>query len=121
MDTDIFEEPGEETRPQRGYAIRTDYPHFAQIPQALIRDPKIKHAAVRLYGIYHTYAQNTKDLNGRPSPYVSQEKVARNMGIRRDRVSYWTKELESKGWLRIRARLGNTNIIILHGKMKRRR
>ena len=113
-------EPGENTRPQRGYSVRTDYPHFAQIPQALIRDPKIKHAAKVLYGIYHTYAQN-KDLKNGADTFVSQARVARDMGKGRDRVSHWTQYLHKKGWLRIRPRQGNTNIIILHGKMKRRR
>ncbi len=116
-----FEEaPGEERGSRWGYSVRTDYPHFAQIPQALIRDPNIPHAAIRLYGIYHSYTEN-KDLRNRPNPFVSQERVARNMGIGRDRVSYWTNFLKKEGWLTIRRRgLNKTNEIILHGRRRRR-
>ena len=115
-------EPGEEARPQSGYSVRTDYPYFAQIPQALIRDAEIKHAAVRLYGIYHTYAQNTKDLRDKPSPFVSQERIARDMGIHRNRISYWTQYLHGKGWLTIKRKGWNrSNVVTLHGEKKRRR
>ena len=116
------EEEAEEPRPQRGALVRIDYPHFAQVPQALIRDPEIPHAAVRLYGIYHTYAQNTKDLRNRPSPFVSQKKIAKDMGIHRNRISYWTQYLHGKGWLTIKRRGWNrSNEIMLHGKRKMRR
>lgn len=116
----IEEEPRENTRPQRGYSVRTDYPLFAQTPQELMRDPNMPDAAVRLYGVYHTYAPN-KDLRNRPDTFVSQATIAKDMGKGRDRVSYWTQYLHEKGWLTIKKRgQGNTNIIILHAKKKRR-
>ena len=117
------QEPEEERgrRPREsGTVVYYDGPFFAQIPQELIRDPIIPHAAVRLWGIYHTYAQNTKDLKLNPLTFVSQETVAKDMGVHRNRVSYWTRYLEREGWLTvIRRGLNKSNVIILHGRRKK--
>jgi len=103
------------------YNIQTDYPLFAQIPQDLLRDPNMPDSAVRLYGVYHTYAPR-KDLRDRPDTFVSQETIAGVMGKSRKRVSYWTRYIHEKGWVTIERRgLTKSNIITLHAKQKKRR
>lgn len=117
---ELAKQSGRKSRRQET-AIFYDGLYFAQTPQALIRNPNISHAAVRLYGIYHTYSQNKKLIN-QPSTFVSQERLASNMGA--SRVTIWklTKILENEGWLIIKRRgLNMTNIIILHSRKKRRR
>lgn len=102
----------------KGTAVFWEGPYYAQIPEDLVRDSKIPHAAVRLYGIYHTFAQS-KRLMSNPRTFVSQETIAKCMGVNYVRVSIWTKHLEDTGWLAINRRgQGKSNIIILHSRKR---
>ena len=33
------------------------YPHYAQIPVALLKNKKISHLGCRLYGVYHSHSE----------------------------------------------------------------
>jgi len=118
------ENQAENKRGRGGVIVFVDRFYYAMIPQELIRDPNAPHAAVRLFGVYHTYAhrENTKDLMKNPVTFASQERIAKDVGIHRTRVSFWTRYLEKEGWITVIRRGWNkSNIIILHGRKKRRR
>ena len=106
---------------QRGMAVYFDAPYFAQIPQALIRDPEVSDGLKVLYGLYHSYAANTKDLALRPASLVTQEMLAANQSVHRRTIIRRTQKLEALGWLTVvRRGLNQSNAVILHGRRARR-
>ena len=117
-----YEEAEEETRPQRGYySVHTDYPYFGQTPQALLRDPTIRPGPKALYADLHTY-RGDKNLKNRPTRFVTQTVLARDLGVHRNSIYRWMKKLEEKGWVTvIQGGWNRPNKIILHGRKKRKR
>lgn len=105
---------------QRGMdSIRHDWPSlFGQTPQALVRNPKIPAQAKALYCDYHTYS-SPKELADSPDTYVSQERIARDMGWHYNTVSHYQKVLEEWGWITVKHRANKSNLIILHGRRRR--
>lgn len=98
--------------------LARDQPHFAQIPQALIRDQTISRPARLLYGQFHSFAPN-KRLAGLPTTYVSQRKLAKTMGCTIQSISCWQKELVVKGWIHVRRRGNNSSLVTLYPKPKK--
>jgi hypothetical protein len=115
-----FVEPQVHRRRGQGFEIIHDEPYFGKIPQELLRAQTIRPAPKALFGLCHTYGRN-KMLNQNPTRYVTQETLARDMGVTTRTIRTWIKELEEKGWVTvIRRGLNKPNIIILHGERKRR-
>jgi hypothetical protein len=109
----------EQARRDRSLTVLYDGPYFALIPQDLLRDPEMPHAAVRLWALYHSYSQNTKDLRHRPATFVGQEVLSHDMGIDRHQITRHTRVLEQNGWLdSVRRGLGKTNLIVLRGRKR---
>jgi biotin operon repressor len=102
-------------------AVFTDEVLYGKTPQALLRDPKLKPQAKALYGILHTYSQ-PKDLKSNPHTFVSQKKLAKDLGMSVRNVRRFLKELEDSGWTTTeRKGLNMSNSITLHSKKKRRK
>jgi len=111
---------GPESRPKAaGTTEGQKEEFFAKIPQDLIRDPSLRYSARLLFGVYHTYAKK-KNLTKGALTYVSQSRVARDLGCSIQSVSNWTKILKEKGWITVRRRGWKSNYVYLHGKPKRR-
>lgn len=110
---------GEEN--QNKGAVFFDSVHFGMIPVELLRDPKIKPQAKAVYGLMHSYSQPKKLIN-KPQTFVSQQRLAEESGLSVDRIRYWQKVLEQKGWMKsLRRGLNKTNYYILYARKKKRK
>jgi hypothetical protein len=118
--------PGEEDLPDwlrqrhedKGAVVYYDWPKFGQIPQQLLRDPEIQPAAKGLFGLLHTYSQH-KSLLKKPTTFVSQARLAGDMGLHINTIGRILKHLKEKGWLSIKRRgLNKSNVYILHGRRR---
>jgi len=104
----------------KGQIVVFDGILYGQIPQQLLRDPNIPHAAKVLYGIYHTFAREKK-LKDEPQTFVSQKTVGSYMGLHPDRVGLHAHLLQTEGWLTVSRRgMMKSNIITLHEKRRKR-
>lgn len=104
---------------RRGNGIsRSSY--FAQIPQSLVRDPRISRSARLLYALYHSFAPEKK-LQQKPITYISQKKLSSFMGCTIQSISNWTRELKESGWITVKKRGWKSNYITLNPSPKRRR
>ncbi len=90
---------------------------FSQVPHALLCDPSVPHAAVRLFALYQKYCK-VNDLRKNPSTFVSKKTIGKYMGVSEWYIWYNTKLLEQKGWLSITRQKGISNIIKLFDKSK---
>lgn len=107
-----------ESHNNKGAVVYYDWPHFGQIPQELLRDPKIQPAAKALFGLLHTYSQH-KNLAKKPTTFVSQARLAQDMGLHVNTIGRLLKHLKEKGWLSIiRRGLTESNVYILHGRRR---
>lgn len=93
------------------------YPKFGQIPQNLLRNPKILLQDKAMYGILHTIAKE-KDLTEEPTIFQSGVSISRDFaGVNKDTFSRSINRLAEYGWVtNIRRGLGKANIIILNDK-----
>ena len=70
----------EEDKKQEETAVFFDGVYFGEIPQELLRDPKIKLQAKAVYGLLHTYSQ-PKKLKNNPKTFVSQKRLSEDAGL----------------------------------------
>jgi hypothetical protein len=92
----------------------------ARVPFELLRDFEVRDKAVRLYGIYFEEADNWRGYEPKRVKRIRQREWADRLGCKPETVSILTTELHDRGWLS-RKRTGRSNIIILHGRRKRRK
>jgi hypothetical protein len=123
MEEELLVEPYvEEAEPRAtGYEVRSDYPHFSQMPHELILNPRISIPARLLYGILHKFCRD-KSLKKTPWTFVSQKTIGELMNRHASSVCRYMKELERWGWITVKRRgLHRSNIVTLHARRKRRR
>src|SRR3954453_18019680 len=81
---------------------------FTQVPNFLLKDPKISANAKVVYSMLLSYAWN----NDRGFP--GQERMAKDIGTSQPTIARAVKELEDNSWLEIQRRgQGKTNVYIL--------
>src|SRR5919205_3726950 len=81
---------------------------FTQVPNFLLKDPKLSANAKIVYSMLLSYAWN----NDRVFP--GQERMATDIGTSQPTIARAVKELEDNGWLEIQRRgQGKTNVYIL--------
>lgn len=66
---------------------------FAQIPQALLYDPAISAAAVRVYGVLRRHGDDPLNC------FPSHARIAAFIGASSRSVPAWIRELEDAGWI----------------------
>ena len=86
---------------------------FTQVPNIVLKDPKLSTNAKTVYALMLSYAWN----NNRVFP--GQERMAQDMGTSQPTVARAVQELEKEGWLETQRRgQGKTNIYILKYKVQ---
>jgi len=100
---------------------RHDSPFYGQIPSKLIGDKKVCRGAKVYFSHCHSL-RGEKDFRRSPSlvRYVSQKAAARTLGCNEKTISRYSKQLRERGWISVRNRGWQWNLVILHGKRKRR-
>lgn len=102
-------------------AIFYDGIFYGQVPIDLLRDPTMKLQAKAVFALMHSYSQ-PKKLEANPKTYVSQARLAKDVGMSVDRLRGWMKKLEDSGWLTTKRRgLNKSNNYILHARKKKKR
>lgn len=82
---------------------------FAQIPNALIQDRQLSHAAFRLFCVIATYANKEKRA------WPGQARLAADMGVKPRQIRNLLDELRVRGWLEIERRGKTlTNVYVLN-------
>ena len=81
---------------------------FTQVPNFLLKDPKLSANAKIVYSMLLSYAWNNSCV------FPGQERMAADIGISQPTIACAVKELEEHGWLEIQRRgQGKTNIYVL--------
>ena len=81
---------------------------FTQVPNFLLRDPKVSANAKVVYSMLLSYAWNNSCV------FPGQERMAEDIGLPQPTIARAVKELEEQGWLEIQRRgQGKTNIYVL--------
>ena len=81
---------------------------FTQVPNFLLKDPKISANAKVVYSMLLSYAWNNNKV------FPGQERMAEEVGSSKSTVGRAIQELEEQGWLEIQRRgQGKTNLYIL--------
>lgn len=81
---------------------------FTQVPNFLLKNPKLSAMAKVVYAMLLSYAWN----NNRVFP--GQERMAEDIGTSQPTIHRASQELEQEGWLEIQRRgQGKTNVYIL--------
>ncbi len=89
---------------------------FTQIPNFILKDPKLSVGAKVTYAMFLSYAWHND------SCFPGQEKLAADMGMSRVRVTQLIGELQQAGLITIQRRgLGKTNIYTIHFRVKGKR
>jgi hypothetical protein len=87
---------------------------FTQLPNFILRDPKLSVGAKVVYAMFISYGWHNNFC------FPGQEKLANDMGLTRPRVTQLIGELEAAGLITIQRRgQGKTNIYIVHFQVKR--
>ena len=77
---------------------------FTQVPNFILRDPKLSVGAKVVYAMFLSYAWNND------SCFPGQERLAQDMGMSVSRVNEFIKSLQSSGFIEIiRRGQGKTN------------
>lgn len=107
-------------RTQRGtrLGIVRDF-HFAQIPDRLIRNHRITRTARCLYGVYHSHSEKKDFRKEIPETNPYQRTIANELGSSIETVRIRTRELQIYGWVTVKNRGWQANLITLHSKPKR--
>jgi len=88
---------------------------FTQVPNHVLRDPKLSAGAKLVYAMLLSYAWHNDFA------FPGQERMATQMGVTSRSVITYTKELEKKSFLTIARRgQGKTNIYTLNLTTKKR-
>src|SRR5690242_4128352 len=81
---------------------------FTQVPNFLLKDPKVSANAKVVYSMLLSYAWNNNLV------FPGQERMAEDIGSSQPTIARAIKELEAQGWLEIQRRgQGKTNVYIL--------
>jgi biotin operon repressor len=81
---------------------------FTQVPNFLLKDPKVSANAKVVYSMLLSYAWNNDKV------FPGQERLAEEIGSTRSTVNRGIGELEESGWLTIQRRgQGKTNLYVL--------
>ena len=81
---------------------------FTQVPNFLLRDPKVSANAKVVYSMLLSYAWNNSYV------FPGQERMGDDVGLSQPTIARAVKELEDQGWLEIQRRgQGKTNIYVL--------
>ena len=82
---------------------------FTQVPNFILKDPKLSVGAKVAYAMFLSYAWHND------SCFPGQGRLAEDMGMSRSRVTEFVSELEKAGLITIQRRgLGKTNIYTIH-------
>ncbi len=88
---------------------------FTQLPNFILRDPKLTAGAKVVYAMFISYGWHNNFC------FPGQEKLATDMGVTRPRVTQLIGELERAGLITIQRRgQGKTNIYVVHFQVKPR-
>lgn len=86
---------------------------FTQVPNFILRDPKISVGAKVAYAMFLSYAWNND------SCFPGQDRLAQDMGMSRVRVTQLISELEKAGFVTVQRRgMGRTNLYTIHFQVK---
>jgi hypothetical protein len=86
---------------------------FTQVPNFILKDPKISVGAKIVYAMFLSYAWHND------SCFPGQERLAEDMGLTRVRVTQLSAELEAAGLVSIQRRgQGKTNLYTIHFQVK---
>ncbi|MGB3860662.1 MAG: helix-turn-helix domain-containing protein [Candidatus Aminicenantaceae bacterium] len=66
---------------------------YGQIPNSILRDPKINAQAKALFGLLHTHCFN-KSLTSYPEVMLTRKTMSEEMGVSEVTIRSWIKELE---------------------------
>jgi len=81
---------------------------FTQVPNILLKDPKISANGKVVYSMLLSYAWNNNMV------FPGQERMAEDIGSSQPTIARAIKELEQQGWLDIQRRgQGKTNLYVL--------
>jgi len=87
---------------------------FTQLPNFILRDPKLSVGAKVVYAMFISYGWHNNFC------FPGQEKLATDMGLTRPRVTQLIGELEAADLITIKRRgQGKTNVYIIHFQVKR--
>ena len=86
---------------------------FTQVPNFILRDPKISIGGKVVYAMFLSYAWHND------SCFPGQDRLAQDMGMSRSRVTEFVGELERAGLVTIERRgQGKTNLYTIHFQVK---
>ena len=86
---------------------------FTQVPNFILKDPKISVGAKVAYAMFLSYAWHND------SCFPGQDRLAEDMGLTRVRVTQLIAELEKAGLVTIQRRgQGKTNLYMIHFQVK---
>jgi biotin operon repressor len=81
---------------------------FTQVPNFLLKDPKVSANAKIVYSMLLSYAWNNSCV------FPGQERMGEDIGLSQPTIARAVRELEQQGWLEIQRRgQGKTNIYVL--------
>ena len=81
---------------------------FTQVPNFLLKDPKVSANAKVVYSMLLSYAWNNAYV------FPGQERMGEDIGLSQPTIARAVSELERHGWLEIQRRgQGKTNIYVL--------
>ena len=87
---------------------------FTQVPNFILKDPKLSLGAKVAYAMFLSYAWHND------SCFPGQDRLAEDMGMSRSRVTEFVGELERSGLVTIARRgQGKTNLYTIHFQVKR--
>ena len=86
---------------------------FTQVPNFILKDPKLSVGAKIAYAMFLSYAWHND------SCFPGQDRLAQDMGMSRSRVTEFVGELDRGGLITIERRgQGKTNIYTIHFQVK---
>jgi Helix-turn-helix domain len=86
---------------------------FTQVPNFILRDPKLSVGAKVAYAMFLSYAWHNE------SYFPGQDRLAEDMGMSRARVTQLIADLEQAGLVSIQRRgQGKTNLYTIHFQVK---
>jgi biotin operon repressor len=89
---------------------------FTQVPNILLKDPKISANGKVVYSMLLSYAWNNNMV------FPGQERMAEDIGSSQPTIARAIKELEQQGWLEVQRRgQGKTNLYVLKFTVRHRK